>query len=611
MTTITLSTTLSSRPVIGNGGGGGIPPANTIAPVISGTGVVGQTLSCSTGTWTGIPAPTYTYQWLRGVSDIPGATSSTYTLVQADATFVITCQVTATNTAGSASVTSSNSLVIDDADAQAFITAANITNTTQQNAINTLVVDLKGYGVWSKMKAIYPFVGGTASTHKWNLKDPRDLDAAFRLVFNGGWTHSATGATPNGINAFGNTFLSPFANMLNTSAHSSFYLRTPMNVNPMGYGCVNSAFTTRMDIRIATGNNLFSAIGGSSSQVSTTATPFQSLILGSRINNISNKIYVGGILRNTNTVSDSSNLPSFNYYLGAINESNLTKAFTDDELAFSSIGDGLTDTEASNLYTAVQAYQVALGRSVGPQTVSDPDAQAFVTAADIQDQVQAQAINTLTIDLKNYGVWTKMKAVYPFVGGTATSHSYNLVNPTQYQITWFGGVTHSSNGIAGNGTNGYGDTFLNNDIMAQNSVAISIYARNILSQNSCDLGSWNSGFGSALYSTRADNSFLGTVNRTLLSGVGVPSVLNGFSLVKRESSTQLVFQRNTTQTTIAATSNIYINTSFKLLRIGNSNSEYSGRNLAFSTIGDGLTNTEAANLYLAVQNYQTTLNRQV
>ena len=70
-----------------------------------------------------------------------------------------------------------------DPDAQAFITAASITDPTQQSAINQLVVDLKGYSIWTKMSAIYPMVGGTASSHKFNLKDPRDLDAAFRLVF--------------------------------------------------------------------------------------------------------------------------------------------------------------------------------------------------------------------------------------------------------------------------------------------------------------------------------------------------------------------------------------------------------------------------------------------
>jgi len=83
-----------------------VAPVNTVAPVISGTAVVGQTLSSTTGTWTGTPTPTFSYQWRRGGVDIGGATSSTYTLVSADAGQNITCVVTATNTAGSASATS-------------------------------------------------------------------------------------------------------------------------------------------------------------------------------------------------------------------------------------------------------------------------------------------------------------------------------------------------------------------------------------------------------------------------------------------------------------------------------------------------------------------------
>ena len=96
-----------------------------------------------------------------------------------------------------------------DADAQAFITAAAITDVTQQNAINTLVVDLKGYSIWTKMKALYPFVGGTATTHKFNLKNPLDTNAAFRASFVGGITHSSTGVKGNGINAYFDTWIIP------------------------------------------------------------------------------------------------------------------------------------------------------------------------------------------------------------------------------------------------------------------------------------------------------------------------------------------------------------------------------------------------------------------
>jgi hypothetical protein len=81
-------------------------PANTVLPVISGATVVGQTLTTTNGTWTGFPAPTYTYQWKRGGVAISGATSVTYLLVSADLAATITVTVTATNTAGNASATS-------------------------------------------------------------------------------------------------------------------------------------------------------------------------------------------------------------------------------------------------------------------------------------------------------------------------------------------------------------------------------------------------------------------------------------------------------------------------------------------------------------------------
>lgn len=81
-------------------------PVNTVAPAISGTAQEGQTLSCSTGTWTGNPTPTYTYQWYRGASAIGSATNSTYTLVTADVGQNIKCTVTGTNGIGSSNADS-------------------------------------------------------------------------------------------------------------------------------------------------------------------------------------------------------------------------------------------------------------------------------------------------------------------------------------------------------------------------------------------------------------------------------------------------------------------------------------------------------------------------
>jgi hypothetical protein len=79
---------------------------NTGLPTISGSARVWQTLSCAQGSWTGNLPLTFTYQWHRDGAGISGATGSTYAVEEADAGHSLTCEVTATNTAGRTSATS-------------------------------------------------------------------------------------------------------------------------------------------------------------------------------------------------------------------------------------------------------------------------------------------------------------------------------------------------------------------------------------------------------------------------------------------------------------------------------------------------------------------------
>ena len=78
---------------------------NSVPPAITGTTEVGQTLTSSTGTWSGSPT-SYAYQWSRcnssGAScvDLAGATNPSYLLVTADEGTTLRAQVTATNTTG-------------------------------------------------------------------------------------------------------------------------------------------------------------------------------------------------------------------------------------------------------------------------------------------------------------------------------------------------------------------------------------------------------------------------------------------------------------------------------------------------------------------------------
>jgi hypothetical protein len=94
------------------------PPAGTSPPTVSGTARDGQTLSATTGAWTGTPSISYAYQWQRcdslgaNCTNVGGATGSTYVLGPADVGSTMRAVVTATNAAGSASQTSSQTAVV-------------------------------------------------------------------------------------------------------------------------------------------------------------------------------------------------------------------------------------------------------------------------------------------------------------------------------------------------------------------------------------------------------------------------------------------------------------------------------------------------------------------
>ena len=108
--------------------------------------------------------------------------------------------------------TPSSSQVFDP-DAQAFFNAVegggDTLTPTEKSAVNTLVLNLKSDNLWNSLDCFYPFVGGTSSSTKWNLKDPRDLDAAFRITWTGGMSFASSGITGNALNSGGETYLNP------------------------------------------------------------------------------------------------------------------------------------------------------------------------------------------------------------------------------------------------------------------------------------------------------------------------------------------------------------------------------------------------------------------
>jgi hypothetical protein len=250
---------------------------------------------------------------------------------------------------------------LTDPDAQAFfdrVTAAEGSlSTAEQDAVNTLVEQMKADGIWTKMKAIYPMVGASSAACAQNLKS-----SSFTGTFTSGWTFASTGVTPNGTSAYMNTFFNP-ANESSVASNNfsmGVYLRTQVAATDSQMGNFNTSgdclllvnYTgNRVLYRLFTTGDNFVASSGNVSKgltsISTLSTSTQKVYKQGSL------IYTGG---NTTTTKGSKDI-----YIGAINGISLYSAA---EFAFSYIGNGLTDTEASDFYTAVQAFQTTLSRQV-------------------------------------------------------------------------------------------------------------------------------------------------------------------------------------------------------------------------------------------------------
>jgi hypothetical protein len=242
-----------------------------------------------------------------------------------------------------------------DADAVAFLAAAGITDSTISLAICTLVTSMKANGTWAKMQAIYPMVGGTATTHKFNLKNPADSNAAFRLVF------TANGALPNGTNSIADTFYIPQTSATQNSHHLSYYSRTNSNLTEVEIGAVNSSQGSLVEAR--TSNVSYFRINSAATYASAADTNSAAYYISNRtasnvINGWRNSTKIA------TAATPSTTLTSLRYFIGALNDNAITRYYSTKQCAFASIGSGLTDAEAAALYTAVQGFQTTLSRQV-------------------------------------------------------------------------------------------------------------------------------------------------------------------------------------------------------------------------------------------------------
>ena len=270
----------------------------------------------------------------------------------------------------------------------------------------------------------------------------------------------------------------------------------------------------------------------------------------------------------------------------------------------------LTEEEISYLYNYGQGNKFSLVENF------TEDAQNVIAAIEstgtILNSTQKTAITNRIMNAKLDGVWSKWVAYYGFVGGTAASHAINWKNPSLYQITWNGTITHDSNGVKGNGSTGYGDTGINaSSILTFSATGYGVYYTEAKTPaTSVDVGAVSGGNSSQLYILdettdtayfEIGNSFIGAANNGAKQYLSGNKIGNAVALYRNGS----IISTGTISGEASPNLNIFIGAR----NLNGSPSLYSSARFGSVCLNTSLTSSEESANYISELAFQTALGR--
>jgi hypothetical protein len=269
---------------------------------------------------------------------------------------------------------SSSPLPSGTTEAQAYLSAVvsaggtGITSTVSAATI-TLFTSLVSSGIYSKLDFMYPIIGGNVNGHKFNALNPLDTNAAFRLTFFGGWTHSSTGMQGNGSNAYANTYYNVVneAFMGDEDASIGVYVRDLTAASyPIELGATYFADGCSLSVKMDSATNIIGNLYNGITETDFALSAQTGSFIITKTSATSVRVFRRGNLATTLTVGGSVSPSQGPIYVGAVNSTNLpgADAYSPRELAFVFGGKGLTNAEVSNISTYINTFQTSLGRNV-------------------------------------------------------------------------------------------------------------------------------------------------------------------------------------------------------------------------------------------------------
>jgi hypothetical protein len=247
-----------------------------------------------------------------------------------------------------------------------FIKATGITDAALKADLDSLIIRARNHGWWDLCKVIYPFAGGTQTSCKYNLKDPRDLDAAFRISFIGStWTFTSSSANP-GDSSYGNTHFNASTQISDpNSCHLSVY---SMNDNAGGN---DNADIGAYDHNTATGFYLSTrtawpdSSGRPFAQISSytmqgTLVNGAGYFLMTKTSAFNASFYRNSSVIKTDTAATPGNLPNLDLFLGNQNYpyggEPYSIGFSQRGLSFATIGSGIDNNTATLMYSDISDF---------------------------------------------------------------------------------------------------------------------------------------------------------------------------------------------------------------------------------------------------------------
>jgi hypothetical protein len=296
---------------------------------------------------------------------------------------------------------------------QTFAAFAGITDITQITALDYLVDNLKSTGLWNKMHFIYPFIGGNATSHKYELIDPSS--STRDLIFTG-VTHNSTGITGTAsTNASAISGINSTAH--NTNNFSMGYYgtlkgSTSIAANESGVMYLSTR-TFLSFLTTSASTNIF--YGPTSTTFTNFTTPdgFKALTSTSTTTGdyFFNQIKYIAIPKGTTVLSG--------FYGHELSRTTNTAVNT---VSFSYASTQLTEAELVTLNTIIEQYQTILGRNsyyINPDY--DPYTNRFIfnsVPSSFTDD-EKSAINYLVSNLRaGLNIWDKLSFIHPFVSAS-------------------------------------------------------------------------------------------------------------------------------------------------------------------------------------------------